>query len=487
MKRADRLVSVVLFLLAGSFRLVALATRPLHHDEGTNVIFLLRLLEQGVYRYDPSNYHGPLPYYLSALSLMIFGRMTEALRFVPAILGAAMAPLAWMLRQELGRAGAAAAGVLLAVSPSLVYYSRDNIHETYLVFFTLLCVVGAARGLASSRPGWYLLAGLAAGAMAATKETAVFAIAALLLGGVVAVGSGGSRPRATHILIMLLGASVLAGALYTDLGADPRGLVGPIQAVRLWGARAVRPEGHDKPWFYFLKVLFLEEPLLLPASVCGAVIALRRRIVPGILLTVWAGTILITYSSISYKTPWLVLNMVLPLALLSGLAVGAGLGTQAPSRARRSAALLLSTFAAAAAARAVDLSLIRYDVDGASPLVYVQTSRDALRLVARIQAYAEKLPQRRAVPVQILSPDYLPLNWYLRDFPNVSYIGRPIETPGDAVVIARCDAADSIATRLGPGYKREEYILRPGVRLCLFLHGPDDDRGQSLVRPGRAD
>jgi uncharacterized protein (TIGR03663 family) len=468
--RADRFVPWGLFLLAAAFRLVALGARPLHHDEGTNAIFLLRLLDEGSYRYDPANYHGPLPYYMSGLALAALGRTNEALRIVPAILGAGMAPLAWILRRELGRAGAVAAGILLALSPALVYYSRDNIHETYFVFFTMLSVVAAVRGRSSPRPGWFLLSGLSAGAMAATKETAPLAIGTLLLGGMIAGPFGLGRPRSSHVLIAIIGALVLAGAFYTDFGADPSALLSPIESIRQWGGRALRPEGHGKPWFYYLKLMSLEEPALLPTAFCGAAVALRRRLRSGIALAVWGGATLIAYSSIPYKTPWLVLNIILPIALLSGVAFGAGL--RGPVRPRRATVFLLSACAAAAAMRAVDLSLVRYDDDRASPLVYVQTSREALWLVQRIQAYAEARPERTALSVQILSPDYLPLNWYLRDFENVAYFGHPIERPGGAVVIARSDAADSVAARLGPGYTREEYALRPGVRLCLFLRGP---------------
>ena len=73
------------------------------------------------------------------------------------------------------------------------------------------------------------------------------------------------------------------------------------------------------------------------------------------------------------------------------------------------------------------------------------------------------------MPIQILSPDYLPLNWYLRDFTDVGYFGSVVEKPGGPVVIARSDSADRVAAMLGAEYSRETYALRPGVDLCLFL------------------
>src|SRR5574341_2414585 len=92
--------------MAAVLRLPQLGLRPLHHDEGTNVIFLMRLLREGAYRYDPSNYHGPLLYFVSVVPFLLFETTTVTLRIVPAILGTLMAPLAWLLRREMGDTGA---------------------------------------------------------------------------------------------------------------------------------------------------------------------------------------------------------------------------------------------------------------------------------------------------------------------------------------------------------------------------------------------
>ena len=45
--------------------LLHLALKPLHHDEGVNGFFLTNLFRDGVYKYDPANYHGPTLYYIA--------------------------------------------------------------------------------------------------------------------------------------------------------------------------------------------------------------------------------------------------------------------------------------------------------------------------------------------------------------------------------------------------------------------------------------
>ena len=471
----DVLLPCVPVILAAALRFPRLDLRPLHHDEGSNVIFLLRLLREGAYDYDPSNYHGPLLYLLSAVPLFLFGISTEMLRVVPALLGTLTAALPWCLRRELGRPGAVAAGVLLATSPSMVWYSRDNIHEIYLVFLTLLLFVGLVRGLSSPGGAWLAVAGASLGGMLATKETAVLGLGAILAGVVLSRGGGLGPPRRGPLAGGVLIAAAIAVALYTDLFSDPGGLKRPFEALWIWGGRGFSGDGHRKPWWYFLSILAREERALLAAAIAGAALALRRRDRFAGLLAAWGVTTLAAYSSIPYKTPWLVLNIVAPLALLAGASFGPPAGGRGTGDARGGggwrlmAALLLAAGALLSARRAVDIAFVRYDDDRASPLIYVQTRRSALRLVERIEEGAARSPLGRSMPIQVLSPDYLPLNWYLRDFTDVAYYGSVIERPAGSAVIARSDACDRVAEMLGRGYARETFSLRPGVDLCLFL------------------
>jgi uncharacterized protein (TIGR03663 family) len=470
----DRIVGWSLTLIAAAPRLWALDRRPLHHDEGSNAIFVLRLLREGVYQYDPANYHGPVLYYLSAWALAVCGVGTRAFRLVPAALGTLMVPLVWSLRGEMGRCGAAVAAMLIAVSPSMVYYSRDNIHEIYFVALTLTMVCAGLRGCRTGGIGSLMVAGAAAGGLAATKETAPIVFGAVILAAAVAWRTPRRVPRPAIALASLLPALFVAGAFYSRGFREPSGLLGPIEALRLWATRAAAGEGHQKPWWYFLKVLSLEEPSIAVAALCGAWSAWQDRARFALFALVWSTATLAVYSSIPYKTPWLALNAILPLALLAGAGADGArrrwAATEAGgiARGRLVAAAALAIAVVISLRQAVLVSFVRYD-DDRVPIVYVQTRRDALRLVRRIEEAAASDPARHDVPIEILSPDYLPLNWYLRDFTHVAYHGHPIESPGAPIVLARIDSADQVSGSLGPSYSREEYDLRPGVRLCLFL------------------
>ena len=139
----------VILAVALVLRVVWPELRPMHHDEGVNGHFLLSLMRNGVFRYDPSNYHGPTLYYFTlplAYTADKAGALsTWVVRLVPVVFGMGTVWLGLSLRRYVGAVGALAAGALMAVSPGLVFFSRYFIHEMLFVFFTLGLVVAALR------------------------------------------------------------------------------------------------------------------------------------------------------------------------------------------------------------------------------------------------------------------------------------------------------------------------------------------------------
>jgi hypothetical protein len=53
--------------LAVFLRFFLLGIKPPHFDEGINGWFVDQMMRNGFYRYDPTNYHGPLHFYVLAL------------------------------------------------------------------------------------------------------------------------------------------------------------------------------------------------------------------------------------------------------------------------------------------------------------------------------------------------------------------------------------------------------------------------------------
>jgi uncharacterized protein (TIGR03663 family) len=144
---------VVITAIAAFMRFYMLALKPLHHDEGVNGHFLTKLFRDGVYQYDPTNYHGPDLYYLSLAFSKIFGLNTWSVRSSVAIFGVLTVVLAFFLHRYIGRIGSLAAGLFLALSPGMVYISRYFIHEILFVFFSLSFVVAILYFIEKRRAG----------------------------------------------------------------------------------------------------------------------------------------------------------------------------------------------------------------------------------------------------------------------------------------------------------------------------------------------
>ena len=460
--------------MAALLRLPWLDLRPLHHDEGSNAIFIERILHGGSYRYDPANYHGPLLFRSSALALRLFGSTTVAFRIVPALIGTLMVALILGLRRPLGIAGARVAALLVALSPSFVYYSRDNIHEIYFAGLTLLLVSALVGWRTQWGVGRAVLAGLSAGGLVATKESAILVFAALAAGLLLSGGAGILRIKPVHLATVVVLAIASSAWLYDGTLPDPRAMSGPLRSILLWAERGLAASGHVKPWWYFLRVMTFEEPAIVAAAVAGGVIGVRRRDRFAVFLAGWTGCSLVIHSAIPYKTPWLVLNPLLPMALLAGR-LASFLGTRPGLPWVRPGRALLVMLLSFSLVRAIDLSFVSYDRDGRSDLIYVQTRRDALRLVDGVERYASGHGCGPDMPVDIVSPDYLPLNWYLRGFSDVSYHGAAIDAADAPIIVARSDDAPAMAARLGADYDQQTFVLRPGVDLVLFTSRRADE------------
>src|ERR1041385_2456625 len=134
----------LLLITAGALALRGpqLALRPMHNDEAVNAAKIKGLYQNGRYTYDPNEHHGPTLYYATLPFIWLSGaqdydHLTEIpLRAVSVFFGLALIALVWFMADGLGRTAALVAGLLTALSPAMVFYSRYFIHEMLLVCFT---------------------------------------------------------------------------------------------------------------------------------------------------------------------------------------------------------------------------------------------------------------------------------------------------------------------------------------------------------------
>jgi uncharacterized protein (TIGR03663 family) len=188
-------------LLGAVLRFWDLGAKPLHWDESLHAYYSMQLLHNniqnwasclnlpagnsgGCYRYDPL-LHGPFQFHAIALVYLIsqflgapdHGINTTTVRIAAALFGTIIIGLPYFLRQYLGKIGAWLACFLLAVSPSMVYFSRFAREDIYMACFTLLFIVAVIQYVRTRKIGWAILAALAFVLSYATKEATFLSIA----------------------------------------------------------------------------------------------------------------------------------------------------------------------------------------------------------------------------------------------------------------------------------------------------------------------
>jgi uncharacterized protein (TIGR03663 family) len=506
------IASLSILAVAVFVRLYVLDLKPLHHDEGVNGFFLTNLYREGVYHYDPSNYHGPTLYFfalaVTKVKAFLFGEpglSTTAVRLVPALFGIATVWLALQLRRHIGTIGALTAAALIAVSPGDIYISRYFIHEAQFVFFTLGIVVAALRYRETADPVYLMLASISAALLFATKETAIISVAVLGLAWAVAAvymrlvkGSASAtweKKRATERKVKTrsktqaeqvdtlerfggLSSVALMGALalaifvlinilfYSSFFTYWKGVGGAIESLKIWAQTATKEHGHD--WHTYLWWLLQEEAPLLILGTLGALLALiRRRNRFAIFAGAWAFGLLAAYSLIPYKTPWLMLNITVPLAIIAGYGVNEIYGWGKEMLTRFLALAMVAAALAVCGTQAVILNFFHYD-DDKYPYVYAHTYREFIPLVTEIEQLAERAKTGKKTGITITAPEYWPLPWYLRDYEKAGFFGRMAVTQ-EPIVIGSIGQEQELDEMLGDRYVRlNSYPLRPGVTLILY-------------------
>ncbi|HUT89763.1 MAG TPA: flippase activity-associated protein Agl23 [Thermoguttaceae bacterium] len=504
MKSPVTYLALLLLVAAGAlaFRLPRLADRPMHADEAVQAAVFRTLWLEGRYVYNPEEFHGPTLPYATLPSVWISGPATFAqtgeatYRVVPALFGAGLVLLLWLLGDAVGKPAALCAGVLTAISPALVFYSRDYIHETLLVFFTLAAIAAGWRYARSGKPAWCLAAGACVGLMQATKETCVLVYLAMGIGLACAAGWRwlvGESPRSDrpatprwHLAAGLAAAILVAVTLLSSFFTNPRGPMDGLLTYLPWLTRAGGQTPHVHPWNYYLHVLawwrvgdgpLWSEGLVLGLAAVGFAAALLPSRVPFFAAPFvrWLGfytlALAAMYSALPYKTPWCLLGFLHGMILLAGVGAVALVRAVPTLPLKGCLSLVLLAAAGQLAWQSYRASYV-LAADPRNPYVYAQTLPDAARLAGDVEQLAAASPDGRRVLIHVVWQDayYWPLPWCLRGFERVGYWTGVPDDPGAPIVISspRFDAAlteriDS--THLMTGY----YGVRPNVLAQVWV------------------
>jgi uncharacterized protein (TIGR03663 family) len=510
-------------IAALALRLPRLEQRPMHGDEAVHAIKFGELLEDGVYEYNPYEYHGPTLNYLTLIPAKLAGAENLAqvseftLRIVPVVFGVCLVLLLLLVIDGLGTAAAVYAAVLTAISAAMVFYSRYYIQEMLLVCFTFGAIVSGYRYTRSKNIAWALLTGAFLGLTYATKETCIIVFGAMFLAvlftlvaehrkGFLANAAKAVKP--SHLIAGLAAGVIVSGLFFSSFLSNPGGILDSFRTYVTYFNRAGGSNLHDHPWYYYLKMLVYfrygegpiwTEGLIVFLAAVGFIAAMLRKGPASVniqllrFIAFYTLILTVVYSAIPYKTPWCVIGFLHGMILLAG--VGAVVLVKlVPNVLPRLIILCLLFDASVHLTWQAYRCNYRYYADSRNPYVYAHPTKEVFTVVQRVEEMVgalEKMalenPDKVKMHIQVICPgkDYWPLPWYFRRFEK-DIIGWwdqvDVNTPSAPLIIASPEVEASLTNKLyklTPLEDRQMYLflfdkpyymwLRPKIKLVGFV------------------
>ncbi|MCF7728793.1 MAG: TIGR03663 family protein [Chthoniobacterales bacterium] len=517
--------NIFILLLAAFLRLWDLDLKPPHFDEGINGWFADGIKKQGFYAYDPTNYHGPLFFYILFLAQTIFGRSLWVLR-IPAVLASITTVwLALCFDRFLGKTAARWGALTLALSPAMVFYGRYAIHESWVAASLMIVLLGLFGLWHSGKRSSLFLAIFGSTLLILLKETAVIHFSSVILATTFLFffdrwlfsqsksynGSSSSgiipEPHLSGITIAeplwhysdlffgILLSMVVIFFFYSGGLLHIRGFLNLFTTLPAWIRTGTNTGGHIKssyqwgPFNYYWIALMVRYEI---TSLIGFFYAFwllwqNSKLSPifhyflkaqhyflkinrSHHLHFWSAYYLATYgigvffiySIIPYKTPWCLISILWPFSLLFGVFLQ-------QFRNKKIVLTLGFLFLTLSFFLCVRLNFFNY-TNFSEPYVYVQTSPEIKRLTDPLLNMAKEDRCNLHLKGQILLESYFPLPWILGDFTSIGYFSTthlPKKYDGDFIVV-ESSRTPAIEKQLKEPYYREEFQMRDAMEECII-------------------
>ena len=453
--------------LATFLRFFLLGMKPPHFDEGINGWFVDQMLRNGFYKYDPTNYHGPLHFYVLFLSQTLFGRNLWALRLPVVLVSISCVWLTLKFEPFVGRNLSRLAALAMAVSPGFVFYGRYSIHEAWLVLFTMLFFFGLFGLWKFGTANYLWCAGMGLTGMILSKETYILHVGCTMIAVAVCWVSNyfnkleDSRP-ATQTwdyvdLAVVIGTGVaLIIFFYSGTFFNWNGVKGLYQAYLPWFKTGSEGHGHQKPWYYWLRLIARYEwPVLAGLVLC--LFSVRFKNVALRYLAIYSVGTLIAYSIVKYKTPWCIISFIWPFTFIFGAAV-----LLVPLTYKRVVYLVSAILLTGSLGYCVWLNYFRCTTE-TEPYVYVQTYNDVYKFTDPLLQLAHSDPRAYQLVGHIIRASPYPLPWMLDDFGRVGYYEKdnlPPKVDGDFLLVQQ-DKIATVEAKLHDSYYTFSMTIRP--------------------------
>jgi uncharacterized protein (TIGR03663 family) len=463
--------------IAAFLRFFLYDIKPPHFDEGINGWFVDQVIHNGFYRYDPTNYHGPLHFYVLLLSESVLGRNIWALRLPVILVSIACVWLMLKFEPLVGRNVSRIAALAMAISPGFVFYGRYAIHEVWLQFFSTMFILGLLGLWKLGRVNYLWYAGMGIAGMILTKETyaihiacAVIAIPVLMVSYRLSRVPESKPAKQTWSyldLAMVLGVGAAAIVVfYSGFFLNWNGVKGLYQAFKAWTETGAAGHGHEKAWDYWIKLMGpswdagwtnfsgYELPMLAGLILClwcqkFKNLSLRYLAIYGV------GT-LFAYSYVKYKTPWCIISFGWPFLFVLG-----GWVLLVRPKNLRKVHVAIGILLCLSLGRSVWLNYFRCS-SPTEPYAYVQTYNDIFKLTNPLLKLAKQNPAYYHLTGHLIRSSTYPLPWMLGDFDRVGYYeggNMPANVDGDFILVQQ-DKIKGVEAKLKGKYYTDTVTIR---------------------------
>ncbi len=217
------LVFAAVILLAIVTRFYDLESRAMSHDESLHTYFSWLLYRGQGYEHSPMM-HGPFQFHAVALSYFLLGANDFTSRIPSVLFSIATIWMIWYWRRYLGKWGALTAGLLLVISPYMLYYGRYVRNESFAGFSGIVMLYAILRHLEVGGKKYLLLLSAALILHYTAKETAfIYTAQALIYLAVYFIAQVTRRPwknaeKDYRSFIIALGIAVLFTGLTVGYG-----------------------------------------------------------------------------------------------------------------------------------------------------------------------------------------------------------------------------------------------------------------------------
>ncbi len=445
---------------------------------------LWELMEVGHYKYDPEDKHGPILYYFSAVLNKALGIDASELTHTQARLLPILTSIGLMILVLVGdrtmRGTSLIAAALFALSPFPVIYSAYYVQEILFTLIGFLLLNSAKDYWELPSPMNAARLGIWVGLFFATKETAIIHVAAIGLAVVVIqdnafeIKAWSERIRLKQILFALGSTAFIWVFFYSAAFSDFSGIADSFKTFAIYAERS-QGAGHEKPFYYYLSIFWPhtaegirwgEAPFLILATF-GFFLLVRnsREPVRHVRLSVLYGfACFVLYSTIPYKTPWLMLTSYVSFCLAAGFTL-VTLFTRWPQAWARIAVVAVTVFVLLDQYQSTRL-VERYAADSRNPYIYQHTSPQFKKLIERIGDLEALDPSSELAIAVGGSDNAWPLPWYLRYNGTIGYWQNPTDAPALDIVIA---PIGTLPQALNETHIAEYHGLRENVVLECWI------------------